>query len=270
MMWKIRQIFDGEYGCEELAPGARPQVSVRLVNEAGETRDIAVEDAWLTERGLDVGSVWPAERVILASQSPRRRELLHRIVDSFEIIPAVGEEQSDAADPHDYVRELSMHKAREVMNRIAVRGVETVYVIGSDTIVVCDDEIMGKPHDREEAYQMIRRLQGRSHEVMTGVTVLKREASVDGLVLQKGQTRTAMESYTCVTGVDVALMTDAEIRRYLATGEADDKAGAYGIQGAFGIHVTGIRGSYTNVVGLPVAAVYQTLREMGLQACAAE
>lgn len=269
-MWKISQIYDGDYGCEELAEGARPLVSVRLVNEAGTQQDITVEDAWLTERGLDVGSVWPAERVILASQSPRRKELLHRIVASFEIVPAVGEERSDAVDPREYVRELSYHKAREVMNRMAVNHVETVYVLGSDTIVVCDGEIMGKPRDREDACQMIRRLQGRSHEVMTGVTILKREPAADGLIVQKGQTWTAVESYTCITGVDVAPMDDAEIRRYLATGEADDKAGAYGIQGAFGIHVTGIRGSYTNVVGLPVAAVYQSLRRMGLQDCAPE
>lgn len=115
---------------------------------------------------------------------------------------------------------------------------------------------MGKPRGRADAYRMIERLQGRSHEVMTGVTILRRDpAALNG---------EQMESYTCVTGVDVAPMDDAEIWRYLATGEADDKAGAYGIQGAFGIYVTGIRGSYSNVVGLPVAAVYQSLKRMGL------
>lgn len=251
-MWTIRQIFDGDYGCEELPEGVRPKVLVTIVNEAGETREISVEDAWLSEHGLAEGATYHRDHVILASQSPRRKELLGRIVPTFDIIPARGEERSTAVDPREYVRELSMHKAREVMDRILKEDYETVYVIGSDTIVVCKDQIMGKPTDREDAYRMIQSLQGHSHEVMTGVTVLRAE----------GGQETA-ESYTCVTAVDVAAMEDEEIRRYLATGEADDKAGAYGIQGAFSIYVTGIQGSYSNVVGLPVAALYQSLKRLG-------
>lgn len=245
-------------------------------------------------------------RIILASQSPRRRELLQRIVSEFEIIPARGEERSGAQDPRDYVRELAQHKAREVMQTVSSQnqtdhhGIptneehqidrqsatadapdesdsrgsdgadQTLYVIGADTIVVCNGEIMGKPHDREDAYRMIHQLQGHSHEVMTGVCVLRRAAGVEGGPILQGTESAvgahdgiAMDAFTCVTEVTVAPMTDAEIRHYLATGEADDKAGAYGIQGAFSLYVTGIHGSYSNVVGLPVAAVYQSMQRLG-------
>lgn len=225
-------------------------------------------------------------RIILASQSPRRRELLQRIVSEFEILPAQGEERSDAQDPRDYVRELAQHKAREVMqmildqNRTASKCTadtctdEATYVIGADTIVVCNGEIMGKPQDRADAYRMICELQGRSHEVMTGVCVLRRAADVEGGLAVRdadsaaGDDGIMAESFTCVTEVTVAPMTDEEIRRYLATGEADDKAGAYGIQGAFSLYVTGIHGSYSNVVGLPVAALYQSMKGLGYKVTA--
>lgn len=244
-------------------------------------------------------------RVILASQSPRRRELLQRIIPEFEIIPAQGEERSDAADPETYVCELAMHKAREVMRHVITEQNLTVrkctavdehdlaageseqavsqieagddesdiwYIIGADTIVVCDGEIMGKPCDHADAYRMIHTLQGRSHEVMTGVCVLRVVVGAPGcddapVGAQDGANAwdITTDAFTSITKVHVAPMTDAEIRHYLATGEADDKAGAYGIQGAFGLYVTGIEGSYSNVVGLPVAALYQSLKSMGLQ-----
>lgn len=268
--WRIKQIFDGDYGCEEPVSGSGWQVSVTLVNAAGEEKMVSASDAWLTERGLDIGSAWPIDRVVLASASPRRKELLGRILTEFEIIPAKGEEVSTAADPQDYVRELSFHKASEVLERVtachsaakraqpggmniaSAAASDVLYVIGADTIVVCDGQIMGKPQDRRDAYRMIHCLQGRSHEVMTGVTILRQAAE-----------EIRKESYTCVTEVTVAPMTDSEIRRYLDTGEADDKAGAYGIQGAFSLYVTDIHGSYSNVVGLPVAQLYQSLRRMG-------
>ena len=119
-----------------------------------------------------------------------------------------------------------------------------ICVIGADTVVVCDGQILGKPKDRDDAVRMIRLLQGRDHQVMTGVTVIL-----------NGQ----QESFCEMTDVHVYPMTEEEIAAYVATGEPDDKAGAYGIQGAFGVYIRGIDGDYNNVVGLPIARLYHVL-----------
>lgn len=193
-------------------------------------------------------------RWILASASPRRKELLHQMGLTFEIIPAAGEEKSTRKDPEHYVTELAEHKAEEVFQRVLPEMTEPVIVIGSDTIVVLGDRILGKPKDRGEAFEMIRALQGREHQVMTAVA----------LCWTDEEEAVHRDSFCSITEVSVNAMSGEEIRNYLATGEADDKAGAYGIQGTFGMYVAGIRGSYHGVVGLPTAALYQRLRANGL------
>lgn len=223
-------------------------------------------------------------RVILASQSPRRRELMKQAGFSFEVIPARGEEQITSTHPAEVVEELSRQKAMEVAamcdpkhgnaenmpsdradetpadradetpadqadetpaDRIQEKAKETL-VVGADTVVAIDHRILGKPADHEDARQMIRELQGRVHQVFTGVTlILKRE----------GEQPIIRTFHEC-TDVHVFPMKEEEIEDYISTDEPYDKAGAYGIQGAFGIFIGKIDGDYNNVVGLPIARLY--------------
>lgn len=198
-------------------------------------------------------------RWILASASPRRKELLQQLGLTFTVLPAQGEEKSSRTDPEQYVTELAEHKAGEVYRRVRNGASsenfpeEAVAVIGSDTIVVLDETILGKPKNREDAFRMIQSLQGRKHRVMTAVALFWNEEGQDH-----------MDSFCSITEVEVDPMDEDEIRGYLATGEADDKAGAYGIQGTFGRYVHAIRGSYPAVVGLPTAELYQRMKKDGL------
>lgn len=182
-------------------------------------------------------------QVILASASPRRRELLHQVGIEPEIVPSHVEEVITSTEPDQVVMELSAQKARDVA--AGYQG-QDVVVIGADTVVAVDGEILGKPVDREDAVRMITMLAGRSHQVYTGVTL------VYG---QTGKTVTFAEE----TDVHVYPMTREQVERYVDTGEPMDKAGAYGIQGCFAAYIQGIHGDYTNVVGLPVGRVCQTL-----------
>lgn len=178
----------------------------------------------------------------------------------FDIIPATGEEKSRETIPERYVTELACHKAKEVFQRVLAEQKEgkeertPIAVIGSDTIVVLGDRILGKPHDRGEAFEMIEALQGREHQVMTAIALFWTDDA--------GKER--QDSFCSITTVSVNAMEEEEIRRYLATGEADDKAGAYGIQGTFGMFVSEIHGSYHSVVGLPIAELYQKIKQDGL------
>ena len=190
-------------------------------------------------------------RIVLASASPRRAELLGQIGIEPEIIPSRVEEVITSSDPERIVRELSEQKAAEVAGRLAEEtaggdGARPPLVIGSDTVVSIDGQILGKPADRQAAYGMLKRLQGKSHEVCTGVTLI---------LGSKKQT------FSVRTKVEVYPMTAREIEDYLDCGESMDKAGAYGIQGSFAAHIKGIQGSYTNVVGLPVGRLYQEIKQ---------
>ena len=187
------------------------------------------------------------KRIILASASPRRRELLAQMGLSFEVMPSTKEEKMIEAEASKVVESLSAQKAEDIAQQI--NGDATI--IGSDTIVVCGGEIMGKPHSKEEAFSMISRLQGRKHQVYTGVTVTDRIAG-----------REVEKTFAAQADVSVYPMTDAEIEAYIAKGESMDKAGAYGIQGSFGMFVKEIKGEYTTILGLPIAALYQTLKEL--------
>lgn len=190
-------------------------------------------------------------RIILASASPRRQELLTQIGLPFEVCPSEWEEVTDKELPEEVVQELSYHKAIEVYERNVTE--EGTVVIGADTIVACGGQILGKPGTRERAEEMLGKLQGGTHQVYTGVAFVWKE---------KGRTESA-GFYEC-TDVRVYPMTEEEIRCYVETGEPMDKAGAYGIQGGFAAFIQGICGDYNNVVGLPVGRVYQELKKRQL------
>lgn len=180
--------------------------------------------------------------VILASGSPRRKELLTLAGFNFTVCPAKGEEVTTKTLPCDIVCELAHQKAFE----IAKAQKAPCYVIGADTIVAFENRILGKPKDSADAVRMISMLQGNTHQVYTGVTLI--EVCADGSLREK--------SFYEETNVHVYQMTKDEIASYVATGEPLDKAGAYGIQGTFSIYVSGIEGDYFNVVGLPVSRLY--------------
>ena len=181
-------------------------------------------------------------QLILASASPRRKELLGLYGIPFTVRAADIDETMDLSKPaYDEVARVSCCKALAVE-----RGPEDV-VIAADTIVVCGGKVLGKPHSREEATQMLKLLSGREHQVMTGCTVLY------------GQRR---ETFTEVTTLHFRPLSDGEIRRYVDSGEPMDKAGAYGIQGGAALFCTGIQGDYYNVMGLPVCRLGMVLRQM--------
>ena len=184
------------------------------------------------------------KKLILASASPRRRELLHQVGLQPEIVPSHVEEVITSTEPDQVVMELSSQKASDVAARY--QG-QPVVVIGADTVVAADGRILGKPKTEEEAVSMIGMLQGRTHQVYTGVTMIFADT---------GETVAFAEK----TEVHVYPMKENQIRRYVATGEPMDKAGAYGIQGRFAAYIQGISGDYNNVVGLPVGRVCHELR----------
>ncbi|MCR4956340.1 MAG: Maf family protein [Lachnospiraceae bacterium] len=191
------------------------------------------------------------EKLVLASSSPRRRELLSQIGLSFEVAKAYGEEVQRGNTPMEVVQNLAKDKAKEVCLRYREEGkllCPTVF-LGADTVVSFDDVILGKPADEQEAYDMILSLSGREHQVHTGVCLAKAE---DDKVM-----------YHCfaeTTTVSVYPISHEEIMEYIKSKEPMDKAGAYGIQGTFAKFIKEIKGDYTNVVGLPLGRVYQELK----------
>ncbi len=192
-------------------------------------------------------------RYILASGSPRRKELLTKVVPEFEIIPAVSEEHTTREEPSEIVKELSFQKASEIFHKIFTDTTDDLVVIGADTVVSYNHKILGKPKDEADARAMVSMLSGKDHHVYSGVTVI---CFRDG----KEQHFTFSEC----TKVSVSDMTQAEVDAYVATGEPLDKAGAYGIQGLFARFITGIEGDYYNVMGLPVARLYQSMKQHSL------
>lgn len=190
-------------------------------------------------------------KYILASQSPRRRELLGMLGITFDIEPATGEERQVGTTPQEIVRNLASAKASEIA---AHHTGEDVTVIGADTIVVCGGEILGKPKDRADMERMIRMLSGRTHEVYTGVAICRAAGDVSGT--------DGIRTFAECTRVHFYPMSEEEIAAYVAYSDGMDKAGAYGIQSDAAIYISGIEGDYQNVVGLPVARLYHELREM--------
>lgn len=188
-------------------------------------------------------------RLILASQSPRRQELLRLLGCPFEVIPSGVDE---AAAPAELApARLALWLAEEKARNIAERYPDAV-VIGADTIVVSADEVMGKPADSDDARRMLRALSGVTHRVITGIAVRR---AWPPLLLSE-----AVE-----TEVTFRPLTDNEVEAYVLTGEPMDKAGAYAIQGYGALLAAGIRGDYPNIVGLPVARLAELLRSMGFR-----
>lgn len=267
------------------------------------------------------------DRYILASNSPRRRELLRLVISDYEVIPSEGEEIISSTEPDKVVEELSLQKAMDVAGKVRPCEGDRIIVIGADTVVAVDREILGKPEDRTDAGRMIAMIQGREHHVYTGVTVcvvdgtfgdgflgdgtaaaggdgVPEKNAVDGTsgdgflgdgtaaagsdgVPEKnavdgtsadgtaGDGTAAADwdgarekirhfSFSEETVVDVFPMNRGEIEGYISLEEPYDKAGAYGIQGAFSIFIRGIRGDYNNVVGLPAARLYHELARRDL------
>ena len=194
-------------------------------------------------------------KYVLASASPRRRELLEQVGISFEVSPAGGEELSLEKSPADIVKELSHKKACEVAKQYTGKYEnDTVVIIGADTLVACENEVMGKPLDDADAVKMLIRLQGGIHQVYTGVTLIVIEKGVEKLKVIFHE-KTEVELYP---------MTLERIKAYVATGEPRDKAGAYAIPGRFAAYIKRIDGDYNTVVGLPVARLMQELFELEL------
>ena len=207
------------------------------------------------------------DSIILASASPRRRELLSQIGIEYEVIPSKKEEVITSTVPSEIVMELAKQKAEDIAMQAGMPG---KIVLGADTIVAQDGEVMGKPVNEEDAFAMISKLQNNTHQVYTGVSfsVLKEDGSVVSHVFYEE------------TLVYVSPMTEEEIWNYIRSKastssskvskwdasrepfECEDKAGAYGIQGSFAAYIKGIKGDYNNVVGLPVGRVYQELKNV--------
>lgn len=193
-------------------------------------------------------------KIYLASASPRRKELLKQVGISFKTMPSGIEEKITKTEPSEVVEELSYQKAVDICGRLTAEGKEDFVVIGADTVVSCWGDILGKPKDKEEAKQMLHRLQGGSHQVYTGVTLAWKYKDLSAM------------SYTFSECTDVTMysMTEEEIKAYADSGEPMDKAGAYAIQGLCAAYIQGICGDYNNVVGLPVGRVCQELKKRGM------
>lgn len=186
--------------------------------------------------------------IVLASQSPRRRELLTQMgYSDFSVIPPQGEEKADPTlPPEEYVEQLALHKAQEVASRCTPEEL----IIAADTVVVLDRRVLGKPANNAEALQMLSALSGRKHIVCTGVCVIRGDE---------------VDVRHASTKVTFCTLTQREMLSYIKTGEPLDKAGAYGIQGRGALLVERIEGDYYNVVGLPICLLNRMLGRFGVQ-----
>ena len=189
------------------------------------------------------------KRILLASGSPRRKELLTQMGCVFEVCKSEAEEVITSTNPEEVVMELSSQKGEDVFSKTT----GDVCVIGADTVVAVDGNILGKPADKEDAFHTLMELQGKTHQVYTGVTILKKEN-------EKWNCYTFCER----TDVEFYPVTQEEIKEYIENGEPMDKAGSYGIQGSFGMYVKGICGDYNNVVGLPAGRLLFEFKKLGI------
>ena len=202
-------------------------------------------------------------KYFLASKSPRRKDLMTQIGIEFQVMISERDEIITSTIPEEVVKELSLQKALEIermllkdcdgdiYEKYSSEGYEGVVIVGADTVVSKDGEIMGKPADEEDAFNMLKKLQGDKHMVSTGVALI---------VIKNGTKE--MLSFAEDTDVNMYEMTDEEINDYIATKEPMDKAGSYGIQGRGAKFISGISGDYNNVVGLPIGSIYQALRKL--------
>lgn len=189
-------------------------------------------------------------KIILASASPRRKELLKQIGIKYTVMPSTMEERTTKTLPHEVVQELSYQKAMDVCKRLKEQGEDDFTVIGADTVVSYMDMIMGKPVDKADACRMLRQLQGNVHQVYTGVTLCFKQKDMPSM----------FHTFYERTDVSMYPMDENEIEAYAASGEPMDKAGAYAIQGGCAAYIQSICGDYNNVVGLPVGRLYQEMK----------
>ena len=208
-------------------------------------------------------------RIILASASPRRKEILEKTGFSFDIMVSGCDENTDESDPALLVKELSRLKAKDIADKNPGK-----IVIGADTVVSHKNVIMGKPKDAEDAKNMIRSFAGDAHQVYTGVCIVSQTGREIGETLKKTLSDKCRDldiyendgrltiNFNVRTDVHVSDMTEEEIEAYVRTGEPMDKAGAYAIQGRFAPYIVSIDGDYYNVVGLPICPVYMCLKAL--------
>ena len=188
-------------------------------------------------------------QIILASSSPRRRELLEKAGVHFQVMPSQEEEHIEKKEPAQSVENLSWQKAASVASKTG----QDVIVIGSDTLVAYEGRVLGKPRDAEEAVETLKLLQGNTHQVYTGVTVIVRDKEEE-----------ITKTFSRRTDVTFYPVDEKEIRDYVATGDPMDKAGSYDIRGDFSVYIKEIYGDYNNVVGLPVSMLFWEMKQLGI------
>ena len=189
------------------------------------------------------------KKIILASASPRRKELMAQAGYEFEIQVSHKEEVYTSTEPSEIVKELALLKAKDVAQ---MNEKSNLIVIGADTVVAYDGLILGKPESEEDAFRMIQNFQGDKHQVYTGVAILSYDENGNETVI----------NHAVKTDVYVNAMSDEEIWKYIHSDNVKDKAGSYGIQSGFAIHIEKIEGDYFNVVGLPISYVYNELKRI--------
>ena len=201
-------------------------------------------------------------KIVLASGSPRRRELMDLVGAEYIVIPSDRDEDMSEPDPKRLVEGLSKMKAEDVAGKVKEQlschklsdEYANAVIIGCDTVVAYENKILGKPHTEEKAFSMIKDFAGKKHEVYTGVCIIITDNAVPVKTI----------NYSVSTSVYVSAMSDEEIRAYIATGESLDKAGAYAIQGRFAPFIERIEGDYYNIVGYPLNSIYNALKADGI------
>lgn len=221
-------------------------------------------------------------KLVLASGSQRRRELLTMCGYDYEIIVSNADETIDENDPESFVRALSFRKAKEVFDRLFAAGWRDFAVIGSDTVVAFQKDgetkpvIIGKPKDAEDAVRILSMLSGKTHRVFTGVSVIAdipdENAAAQCSIREKAEIQTEcsirkkeeIQTECSITEVTFETLSPDEITDYVNSGDPLDKAGSYGIQGPFGMFVREIRGNYFTVIGMPIPVLYKMLKKIGI------
>ena len=221
-------------------------------------------------------------KLVLASGSQRRRELLTMCGYDYEIIVSNADETIDENDPESFVRALSLRKAKEVFDRLSAAGRRDFAVIGSDTVVAFQKDgetkpvIIGKPKDAEDAVRILSMLSGKTHRVFTGVSVIAdipdENAAAQCSIRKKAEIQTEcsiqekaeIQTECSITEVTFETLSPDEITDYVHSGDPLDKAGSYGIQGPFGMFVREIRGNYFTVIGMPIPVLYKMLKKIGI------
>ncbi len=221
-------------------------------------------------------------KLVLASGSQRRRELLTMCGYDYEIIVSNADETIDENDPESFVRALSFRKAKDVFDRLFAAGRRDFAVIGSDTVVAFQKDgetkpvIIGKPKDAKDAVRILSMLSGKTHRVFTGVSVIAdipdENAAAQCSIREKAEIQTEcsiqekaeIQTECSITEVTFETLSPDEITDYVNSGDPLDKAGSYGIQGPFGMFVREIRGNYFTVIGMPIPVLYKMLKKIGI------